>query len=89
MNMAAGWRVFLIARSRPDRAFRPRNRRRPRPRRVGTSLRRLIAHRLEGSRFGTCIVGLANSPHDEPGQNMRQQAAPANVTALRSSMRRA
>jgi len=31
-------------------------------------LPRVIAQRLEGSRFGACFVALANSSHDEPGR---------------------
>ena len=51
-------------------------------------LPRVIAHRLEGSRFGACLVALANSFHHEPGRIVRQRAAPGNDPALYSSMGR-
>jgi hypothetical protein len=47
---------------------------------------KMIAQRLEGSRFGVYLFVLANSFHHEPGRNVRQQAAPGNEPALRSFM---
>ena len=41
-------------------------------------LPRVVAQRLEGSRFGASFLGLANLFYHEPCPNVRQQAAPGN-----------